>query len=62
MGEGPRVYDVRIRAIVTKKYEVIANDPDSADLKANEMFTANYDGVGIQEQYEQETIKVEVLR
>lgn len=54
-----KTYNVTIRAIITKTYEVEAEDAGTAELVAHEIFTVANES-DIAENYNQETIDVEV--
>ena len=54
-----KTYNVTIRAIVTKTYEVEAEDAGTAEVVAHEIFTVTNEA-DIAENYEQETMDVEV--
>jgi len=53
-----KTYEVTIRAVVTKTYEVRAVDEESAEALANDMFTVSCEGP---EKYEQDTLGVEEI-
>ena len=52
-------YKITIRATVTKDYIVEADDEDDAVIEAHEEFTVLCDDTP--EDYEQETVRVEVV-
>jgi hypothetical protein len=54
-----KTYNVTIRAVVTKTYEVEAEDEGTAELVAHEIFVVQNEA-DIDEDYSQETMNVEV--
>ena len=53
-----KTYDVKIQATIRKTITVEAEDEDSADEQAQEMFSPLHDGK-VPERYEQETLSIE---